>query len=111
MKVCKFPKKDKSQRKRLALLEALESYLAQNYAFVEKEHRFHTKRLWRFDYALLEEKIAIEIEGGIYKYGRHNRGQGYQKDLHKYNAATKLGWKLFRFSYQDLEKHHYKNFV
>ena len=30
----------------------------------KEEYRFHPKRRWRFDMAILEHKIAIEIEGG-----------------------------------------------
>lgn len=31
-----------------------------------KEYRFHDKRKWRFDYAIPEHKIAIEVEGGVW---------------------------------------------
>ena len=100
---------------RFALLLELEKYLREKYAEkspVVKELQFHPRRKWRFDYALPEPlvKIAIEIEGGIFSGGRHTRGAGYQKDMHKYNAATKMGWKVYRFSYNDLEKQTYKDF-
>ncbi|GAB4493106.1 MAG: hypothetical protein OHK0045_22000 [Raineya sp.] len=114
MKVCKSPKKTaKLQVIRLGLLQELEAYLQTKYIFVLKEYRFDSKRLWRFDYAIVDEayKIAIEVEGGIYSNGRHTRGSGYQKDLHKYNNATKLGWKVYRFSYNDLLSKNYKNYV
>lgn len=63
-----------------------------------REHRFHEKRRWRFDYAWPLEKVAVEVEGGIYVRGRHVRGKGYEKDLEKYNAAQELGWRVFRYS-------------
>lgn len=66
------------------------------------EHRFHPVRRWRFDYALLEHKIAIEIDGGVWLKGggRHNRGAGFIKDMEKLNAAASLGWLILRFTPQ-----------
>lgn len=60
------------------------------------------ERLWRFDFAIERLGIAIEIEGGIFTEGRHSRGRGYQRDLEKYNTATALGWRVFRFSVEDV---------
>lgn len=63
-----------------------------------REYRFHPTRRFRFDYALPEYKIAIEIEGGVWIKGRHTRGAGYQRDLIKYNLATTLGWRVLRYT-------------
>lgn len=60
------------------------------------------ERLWRFDYVIGRLKLAIEIEGGIFTSGRHTRGSGFQEDLDKYNAATSRGWRVFRFSTEDV---------
>lgn len=62
------------------------------------EHRFHPVRRWRFDYALPEAKVAIEIDGGLWTYGRHNRAAGYIADMEKLNAAALLGWRVLRFT-------------
>jgi very-short-patch-repair endonuclease len=62
------------------------------------EYRFHSERKWRFDYALPEQRIAVEVEGGTWQNGRHNRAKGYAKDAEKYNEAQGLGWTVFRFS-------------
>ncbi len=61
-----------------------------------REHRFHPVRRWRFDYAWPEEKVALEVEGGVWTGGRHTRGSGYVADLEKYNAATVAGWRVVR---------------
>lgn len=63
-----------------------------------REHRFHPTRRWRFDIAWPEYKIAVEIDGGVWTNGRHTRGSGYVKDLEKFNAAAKLGWRVFKFT-------------
>lgn len=60
------------------------------------EFRFHNQRRWRFDYAFPAQKIAVEVEGGIWSGGRHTRGAGFLKDMEKYNAATALGWRVLR---------------
>lgn len=60
------------------------------------EHRFHPFREWRFDYAIPELKIALEVEGGIWNAGRHVRLDGFRRDMEKYNEAAALGWLLIR---------------
>jgi very-short-patch-repair endonuclease len=63
----------------------------------EREYRFHPERRWRFDFAIPEHKVAIEVEGGAFVNGRHTRGAAFVKDCDKYNAAMLLGWRVFRF--------------
>ncbi len=63
-----------------------------------KEHRFHPIRKWRFDYAIPEFKIAIEIDGGVWTQGRHTRPQGYLNDMEKFNAAAAMGWVVLKFT-------------
>jgi hypothetical protein len=67
------------------------------------EHRFAAPRRWRFDLANLEAMIAIEIEGGSYRGGRHTSGAGFRADMAKYNAATVRGWRLLRYTPQQME--------
>ena len=61
-----------------------------------KEYKFHPERRWRFDYAIPEHKIALEVEGGVWTQGRHTRPQGFLGDVEKYNTATLMGWRVFR---------------
>jgi hypothetical protein len=63
----------------------------------EYEYRFHHVRRWRFDYYFKDAMVAIEIEGGIYKYGRHNRASSFWDDAEKYNAAAEMGIRLLRY--------------
>jgi very-short-patch-repair endonuclease len=62
----------------------------------EAEYRFAPPRRWRFDYALVEQRVAIEVEGGVWTRGRHTRGSGFVKDMEKYSEAAALGWLLIR---------------
>jgi len=59
------------------------------------EFRFCERR-WRFDYCWPNEKLALEIEGGHWVNGRHNRPAGFAKDIEKYNEAVLMGWRLLR---------------
>ncbi len=60
------------------------------------EHRFAPPRRWRFDLAWPSLRLALEIEGGVWTGGRHVRGNGYERDAEKYNAATLAGWRVLR---------------
>lgn len=80
-----------------------EEYLARSLAetrglpvFV-REHRFHPTRLWRFDIAFPEQKVAIEIDGR----GRHQTVDGVRKDCEKLNEAARMGWRVLRFPATD----------
>lgn len=64
---------------------------------LEREYRFHPDRRWRSDFALPDVGLLIEIEGGVWQQGRHNRPQGYINDVDKYNEAARLGFVLVRF--------------
>ena len=63
----------------------------------EREYRFHDKRRWRFDFAWPKLRLAVEVEGGTWTNGRHNRGSGFANDCDKYNAAAIDGWTVLRF--------------
>ncbi|HHB1586036.1 MULTISPECIES: hypothetical protein [Vibrio] len=64
----------------------------------EAEYRFHHKRKWRFDFAYPDYQLAIEVEGGTWTTGRHNRAKGYESDCEKYNTAALMGWRVLRFT-------------
>lgn len=77
---------------------------------VVDEYKFALpKNQYRFDFAILEWMIAIEIEGGLYgKDGRkcnackqpiggaHRTVAGITRDIRKYNLAQLKGWIVIR---------------
>jgi len=53
-------------------------------------------RKYRFDAAYVHQCVGIEVEGGIWTQGRHNRGGGFEEDCKKYSLAAALGWRVIR---------------
>jgi very-short-patch-repair endonuclease len=68
------------------------------------EYQFLRTRKFRFDFAWLDHKLAVEIEGGVWISGRHTRGHGYISDMEKYNLATKDGWRVLRFTPKQIKE-------
>ena len=68
---------------------------------VVKEHQFHPVRKWRFDYAIIDLKIAVEVDGAVWVGGRHNRAAGYIADMEKLNTAVSMGWLVLRITTDD----------
>lgn len=69
-----------------------------------REYRFHPVRKWRFDFAWPSVRLAVEIHGGTFVAGRHNRGTGIQGDCEKNNAAVLAGWRVLAYTSQDLDR-------
>ena len=69
---------------------------------LEAEYRFHPERRWRFDRYHPGSKVAIELEGGVWQQGRHNRPQGFIDDAEKYNNAALMGIYVFRLPVVDV---------
>ena len=65
------------------------------------QHRFHDERKWRFDFAWIEWKLAVEIQGGSFVQGGHNRGAQQAKDYEKQREAVRLGWRVLPFNTKD----------
>jgi len=64
----------------------------------EREYRAAPPRRWRADFALVDARILVEVEGGIWVQGRHGRGSGFTKDLEKYAEFVCRGWRVLRVS-------------
>ncbi len=63
-----------------------------------RDYRFHPTRKWAFDFAWPDAMLAVEIEGLTRSGGRHQRTAGYRADVRKYREAENLGWRILRFT-------------
>lgn len=63
-----------------------------------REFRFWPGRRFAFDVAFVEQRLAVEIDGGVFLSGggRHNRGAGYRRDAVKFAEAAIRGWRVIR---------------
>lgn len=68
----------------------------------QPEFRFDAKRRWRFDYAWEDEKVALEIVGGVWIRGHHSRGKDQIADMEKFNEAQILGWLVLQATPQQV---------
>ena len=69
----------------------------------EEEFVF-SERKFRFDYAFVDKKVAVEQEGGIWTRSGHSHPTGIIRDMEKYNLAASLGWRVLRVQPKDLLK-------
>jgi hypothetical protein len=97
------------------------------------EYRFHPVRLWRFDHAFPPLRVALEIEGGLFKGhrskqalvqmahlgqrmtpadvalvqavagGRHSQAATMELDIIKYAEASAAGWLVIRVTPEMVE--------
>jgi hypothetical protein len=63
---------------------------------LEQEHHFCPIRKWLSDFFHRPTLTLIEIEGGMWTGGRHQKGLGFSADAIKYNVASYMGFRLFR---------------
>ena len=67
------------------------------------EHQFDENRKFRFDFAHILSKTAIEVQGGIWIKGGHSTPKGIQRDYEKLNLAQSLGWRVFLLTAETCE--------
>jgi len=51
------------------------------------------------------KEVSLEVDGGIWSNGRHNRSSGYIEGMSKRNAYAMLGIQQLVFTVQEIEKH------
>jgi very-short-patch-repair endonuclease len=54
------------------------------------------ERKWRFDFAWPAQKVALEVDGGIWIKGRHNQGAAMKGQWEKENEANCAGWHILK---------------
>jgi hypothetical protein len=78
------------------------------------EYKFCPTRRWRFDLAWpvinfgqdnptpFDGQLAIEVQGGIFVQGGHNRGAQMRNEHEKRNKAACMGWRILYVEPQEL---------
>jgi len=90
------PQEDKKH----LFLDTWKRYAPNGVPGIMAEYRFSAERQFRFDVAFVQQKLAVEIDGGGWMVvngkavGRHNK----DADLEKGNIAACLGWRILHFS-------------
>ena len=89
--------------RRRAERERLESVLAfqlqaRKIRGYRREVEWHPHRKFRSDFLWPEERVIVEVEGGQWTHGRHQRGGGMERDATKYNEASLMGFMVLRFT-------------
>jgi hypothetical protein len=94
----------------VAALDTLEARFDRRWAdlggpVLTREYQFDAVRKWRLDRIHLPSRVAIEVDGGVWKKGggRHNRGAGFVADVCKWNAAAAAGFLMFRVTTSHLD--------
>ena len=62
-----------------------------------REYQAIKGRKFRFDFAWLEQRLLVEVNGGTYTNGAHSTGAGIARDYEKANLAVLQGWRVLLF--------------
>ena len=62
-----------------------------------RQYRAIKGRQFAFDFAFLDKRLLVEINGGTYTVGAHSTGKGIARDYEKSNLAQLQGWRCLAF--------------
>ena len=97
------------KNKKIFKQSSLEAQFAAQIKFMKlpppvAEHRFHPKRKWRFDFAWVDIKLAVELQGLLWAgKGRHQNAANLDNEYTKENEAVLLGWRVLKFSSRQVQ--------
>lgn len=69
-----------------------------------REFQFHPVRRWRADFAWPEQKVLVEIQGGLYGQRKSRHVTNVEADYEKINNALALGYGTFQFGRKALNQ-------
>lgn len=78
---------------------------------LEREVRVCDYRKFRFDFAHIPTRTAIEIEGGTWVMGGHSTGAGIARDCEKSFIAITEGWTMFRLTKEMIDISHIEKII
>jgi len=69
------------------------------------QQRLVPNRQFRFDFAHVQSRVAVELDGGTFgRKSGHNTGKGIEDGYEKANAAQRLGWCVLRYGAKRMGK-------
>jgi very-short-patch-repair endonuclease len=61
-----------------------------------RQFHFAPTRRWAADFAFPAQMLLVEVDGGVYIAGGHNRGAAYTDDRERDAEAMCLGYRVLR---------------
>lgn len=77
--------------------EVLDFQLRASKIHFKRQVKFHPLRKWRADF-IIEDRLLVEVEGGLYIHGGHNRGAMIEDTMEKLAEASMMGYFPLRVS-------------
>ena len=68
----------------------------------EVEYEYAKPRRFRADYAWVEQRLLLEVEGGIYTRQAHGSISGILNDIERSQQAAMNGYRVFKVQPDDL---------
>ena len=63
-----------------------------------REYRFDNSRRFKFDMAIPDYRVAVEIDGGVYIKSGHSGGANLEKAMERGNLACMHGWRVLHYT-------------
>ena len=78
--------------------ELLAIHLAELGVHFDRQHKYAPGRRLRADFALRLQGLLTEVMGGVYNRRAYGSVTGVLADIDRLNAATMAGWRMLRFT-------------
>ena len=91
--------------------ELAREYLDAGATMFEEQYRYVPGRLFKADFAVPSIRLLIEVQGGIYTGKAHGSVNGILLDNERINLAALNGWRVMRFSPQQVATGEAKEWV
>lgn len=82
-----------------------------HYRFPQSLHPDNKRKVWIADYACVEFKLMVEIDGGIWSGGAHGHPVDITRNMMKQNDAALLGYQTLRFATRWIKNKHAIDFL
>ena len=70
----------------------------------KRQYRFHSSRRWLADFAWVEQRLIVEVNGMTHVASRgHTSFEGIHRDYEKANGAQDMGYRYYQFDREMVE--------